>query len=127
MRKAEDNLHLSVARYLRLAYPKVIFNTDLSGIRLTKGQAGRVSVLRSSRAFPDIVIYEPRKGYGGLFLELKRDGVRVFKKDGTLVADEHVREQAAMLKELEKRGFYASFAIGFVAAQKLIDWYLKEV
>ena len=69
---AEENLQIAVCNYLRAQYPKVLFNSDLSGIKLTMGQAVKAKKLRSSKGFPDLVIYEPRGNYHALFLELKR-------------------------------------------------------
>lgn len=60
----------------------------------------------------------------GMFLELKREGTRILKKDGKLVADQHIREQHALLVELERRGYAARFAVGFDQAKQIIDWYL---
>lgn len=122
----EERTQAAVAQYVRVCYPDVIFNTDLSGIRLTMNQAIKAKLLRSSRSFPDMVFYEPRRGYCGLFLELKRQGEKVYKKDGTLLADTHIREQAEMMEKLKKRGYYADFAIGFTGAKEIIDWYLGE-
>ena len=121
----EDNEHEALCTYMRYKHPKVIFNTDLSGIRLTQKQAGKVKKLRSSRGFPDITIYEPRGRYLGLFIELKRTGEHVYKKDGKLRANTHLKEQHDMILKLRERGYYADFAIGFDNAVKLVDWYLK--
>ncbi len=121
----EQDTHEAVCNYLRLKYPRVLFNTDLSGIRLTMGQAVKAKKLRSSRAFPDLVIYEPRHGYHGLFLELKRDGEKIFKKDGSLVSNPHLEEQMSMLILLGERGYRADFAVGFDQAKRIIDWYLS--
>ena len=63
--------------------------------------------------------------YYGLFIELKKEGTRIFKKDGRLVADEHIREQFDMLHDLRARGYAAEFACGFDEAKKLIDDYMK--
>lgn len=62
--------------------------------------------------------------YAGLMIELKREGTRIYKKNGELVADEHIREQARMLDELRERGYAAHFAIGFDQAKQIIDEYL---
>ena len=62
--------------------------------------------------------------YYGLFIELKKEGTRIFKKDGKLVADEHIREQFDMLMDLRARGYAAEFACGFDEAKKLIDDYM---
>ena len=123
--KSEEILHEEVARYIRFLYPKVIFNSDMSGVKLTMFQAKKAAKLRSSRAFPDLVIYEPVDNYKGLFIELKADGVKVFKKDGSLVANKHIKEQAEMIEKLREKGYAAYFACGFDEAIKIIDNYLK--
>ena len=128
----ELELQAQVADYIRLRYPSVIFHSDFgSGIKLTMGQAVKQKRLQGGRrAWPDLFIAEPRrnkingKQYHGAFLELKRDGVKVFKKDGELVANSHIREQAAVLDELRKCGYKAEFACGYDEAKKIIDEYL---
>jgi hypothetical protein len=122
---SERTLHRAVCDYIRLQYPDVIFNTDLSGAtKLTVGQAVALKSLRSGRGFPDIVIYEPRKDYHGLFLELKQEGERLFNKNGEL-ATPHLREQNDMLCRLEDKGYCSGFVVGFDQAKIIIDNYLK--
>ena len=62
--------------------------------------------------------------YCGLFIELKAK--TIYKKDGSLLANDHVAEQKTMLEWLETRGYMARFAVGFDEAKKLIDDYLTE-
>lgn len=88
------------------------------------GQAVRQKKLHSGRAWPDLFIAEPRGGFAGLFLELKREGTTVYLKDGSLTANKHIREQAAALESLRKRGYEAGFAIGFDEARAEIESYL---
>ena len=141
----ELELQAQVADYIRLQYPSVIFHSDFgSGIKLTMGQAIKQKRLNGGRrSWPDMFIaegsvvddekgqfykdsYYPLKHvYLGLFIELKREGTRIFKKDGKLVADEHIREQFDMLHDLRARGYAAEFACGFDEAKKLIDDYMK--
>ena len=120
----EENLQKQVCNYLRLQYPKVLFNSDLSGIKLTMGQAVKAKALRSSKGFPDLMIFEPKGKYHGLFIELKRDGEKIYKKDCTPVS-EHVYNQIKLINQLIIKGYYASFCIGFDSAKKLIDQYLS--
>ena len=122
----EEQLQLAVCDYIRLRYPDVLFNSDMSGIKLTMGQAIKAKRMRSSRGFPDLVIYANRKGRHGLFLELKAEGTKLTKKDGSFKS-EHIEEQAEMLVKLWRLGFKADFAIGFEDAKQQIDDYLKEV
>lgn len=122
----EAQLQIQVAGYIRLRHPDVLFHSDYgSGIKLTMNQA-RIQKHQNGgrRAWPDIFIAEPIGISSGLFIELKREGVRILKKDGALVADAHIREQYDLLCELEARGYKAFFAVGFEQAQYIIDSYL---
>ena len=123
----ELELQAQVADYIRLQYPTVIFHSDFgSGIKLTMGQAIKQKRLNGGRrAWPDMLLAEPRGDYHALFIELKREGTRIFKQDGKLVADEHIREQFDMLHDLRRKGYAAELGIGFEATKKLIDDYMK--
>lgn len=128
---SETELQVMVADYIRLAYPDVLFHSDFgSGIRLTPGQAKKQKRQNGGiRGWPDMFLAEPtwdknrNKDYHGLFIELKKDGTRLKKRNGEW-ASEHIAEQNEMLERLEFRGYAAHFAIGFDEAKKIIDNYL---
>lgn len=145
----ESELQTQVADYIRLRYPKVLFHSDFgSGIKLTMGQAIKQKRQNGGRrAWPDMFIAEPRpasrintniKDWGdinevlnnfhfaeyGLFLELKKEGTRLRKKNGDY-ASEHIKEQSLLLRELGDKGYKAVFAVGFDEAKKIIDEYLQ--
>lgn len=143
----ELELQAQVADYLRLQYPDVLFHSDFgSGIKLTPGQAVKQKRLQGGRrSWPDMFIAEPKNVKAeckvitdgdaieeahfleqkyGLFIELKRPDVKIYKKNGELVSNEHIREQARMLEELRRRDYMAEFAVGFDEAKKIIDEYL---
>ena len=61
--------------------------------------------------------------YAGLFIELKKDGTRLKKRNGEW-ASEHIAEQSQVLQALQDRGYKADFALGFDQAKRLIDDYL---
>lgn len=117
-----------------LAYPCVLFRTDFAaGMKMTIGQAARHRRLQSGRAWPDLFIAQPAFNraakepddtvfFHGLFIELK--ATNIYKKDGSLRANPHVAEQAAMLERLRKLGYEARFAVGFDQAKQIIDDYL---
>jgi hypothetical protein len=87
-------------------------------------QAKALKRMRSSAGLPDIMIFEPRKSYYGLFLEVKRENFAVYKKDGGLVSNTHIQEQEDILHRLKQRGYMAEFVRGFDDAKALIDYYL---
>lgn len=123
----EKDLHTKVCNFIRVKYPNVIFRTDFAaGMPMSIGMAKRQKVLQSHSGYPDLFIAEPRGEYSGLFLELKTESNKVFKKDGTLLANAHHKEQAEMLIMLQIRGFQALFAIGYDDAIKKIVEYLES-
>ena len=132
--RKEEAVQLQVCEYLRNVYPNTIFMCDLaSGMRLPIWIAAKNKLMRSSRGLPDLFIAKPSYGnrhipnlanlYYGLFIELKKDGIRL--KNGNLPTNEHHAEQEAILVKLRDLGYRAEFACGYDEAIKLIDEYLK--
>jgi hypothetical protein len=124
---AEAILHRQVCDYIRARYPDVLFRTDFAaGIKMTMGQAAKHKRLQSCRAWPDLFIAERNGGglgdYAGLFIELK--AVNIYKKDGGLLANSHLKEQAEVLARLIMAGYMAEFAVGLDQAIAIIDNYL---
>lgn len=135
MAMKEIEIQAIVADYLRLHYPRVLFHSDFgSGIKLTMGQAVKQKRLNGGRrAWPDMFIAEPmpryvdgswNHEYNGLFIELKKEGTRLKKRNGEW-ASEHIAEQSQVLQALQDRGYKADFALGFDQARRLIDDYLE--
>lgn len=122
----ELQLYEQVAQYLNLKYPHVVYHFDLSGLWTPSHKLRNLYGRLNARAWPDLFIAQSdSRGNNGLFLELKKEGSKVYLKDGeTLIANLHVREQAAMLISLERLGYAASFAVGYDETISLIDWYL---
>ena len=122
---SEKILHRQVCDYIRAQYPKVMFNSDMSGAtRLTIGQAVAMKRLRSNRGWPDLFLAEPRAIFHGLFIELKPEGTKLYKRD-TTPATPHIAEQETCLFELENRGYAAAFGVGFDDTKFIIDTYLN--
>lgn len=65
----------------------------------------------------------PNGKYHGFFLELKVEGTTIWKKNGELVADKHIRAQFKTLETLYNLGFAATFGVGFENCKKKIDNY----
>ena len=145
---SEHDLYTMLADYLRYNYKDIIWRFDLAAdLKLTIGQARKHKRLQQHRGYPDLFIAEPRevkterqvikpkdgsaiieayliKKKHGLYLEIKKAGTRIYKKDGTLVADKHIREQFDLLEQLRHKGYVAEFACGFDEAKEIIDRYL---
>lgn len=120
----EKTVRRMVAEFLQLKFPGIIYRFDLAAdLKLTAGQARQHKHLHPLRGFPDLFIYEPRNGWSGLAIELKRPGTRLKKKDGAW-ASEHLAEQAKVLQKLEKSGYATYFAVGFDQTIEIIKNYL---
>lgn len=123
----EHQLYEQIARYLQLQYPEVLYRFDIAAdLKLTMGQAAKHKRLHPQRGYPDLFIAQPVGKSSGLYLEIKRDGQSPLKKDGTLKAGEHIKEQHDMLVRLEQKGYKAMFAVGFDQAKQIIDDYLSN-
>jgi hypothetical protein len=129
--RPENNLQRMVCNYLRLQFPNVIFRSDYAGVNNdSKASRGMMKSFQSSRSFPDLFIYEPKKvdgqQYAGMALELKSEGVRIKLKNGQLTANPHIREQYLMLQALNKKGYFADFGVGIDDCFAKIDWYMGK-
>jgi hypothetical protein len=131
VKKHEENLQKMVCRYLRIQYPNVIFRSDYaSGLHLTPYQAKTHASMQSGRAFPDLFIFEPSRGFNGMALELKKEGTTIILKTGArkgkVSSNPHIQEQALMINNLRHKGYYADFGVGMDDCLKKIDWYFNK-
>lgn len=127
MKKAQPEFELQkqIAQYLRLQYPKVMFLSDVkAAVKLTIPQAVRLKSVQANDDFacPDLMIFAMRRGFGGLFLELKAKSPLL--KNGLFSSNAHIRRQAQTLLSLTREGYAAKFVWSFDIAKELIDWYL---
>ena len=133
MRKNEEyQLAKSISLYLKIQYPNILYHWDLSGLNLSKAQAGMSKAIQKQRGFPDLFIAQPvfltddnfnTIHHNGLFLEVKKEGTRLYKKDTTPVND-HIGEQLEYIRLLNIKGYYARIGIGFDECKNIIDSYL---
>lgn len=131
VRKHEESLQKRVCSYLRKEYPQAIFRSDYAaGLQLTENQARIMHQINSCRGYPDLFIATPSRGYHGLYLELKREGTTIYvtrgPQKGQMSVDLHIREQAAVIQQLNGLGYFARFAVGYEKACKIIDWYFER-
>ena len=128
MKHDEYELQKSVARYISIQYPEIDFMSDtIASVKLTDRQAGRNKLVQKSGfKCPDLIIFEPRHNFFGLFIELKIE--TPFKKDGTIKASakDHLKLQHECLHKLTSKGYKAEFSWSFDMTKELIDEYLKQ-
>ncbi len=94
-------------------YPELeLLNGSLNGVRLTIGQATKAKKAGMKRGYPDIFLPVQRKGYAGMYVELKVKG-------GYLRP-----EQKAWLKRLKDEGYYCTICYSALEAWDEIVAYL---
>tara|TARA_R110000803_G_scaffold209612_2_gene279608 strand:+ start:3568 stop:3909 length:342 start_codon:yes stop_codon:yes gene_type:complete len=111
----EARIQEIIVNYINLQYPKARYCASLGGIRTGKKQGAKARKTGYVKGFPDLQITEARKGYFGLFIELKKD-----KKAYPSPA------QKIWLKDLNERGYLALCCKGLDATIEAIDNYLGE-
>jgi len=123
----EKQIHLQVCRYLDLQYPKVIYTSDSSGVRVSIGMAKALKAIRcKGYKIPDLIIMHPNRLYHGLIIEIKKDLSQILKKSGHFKNDKHVQEQLKSLEELKRLGYAAIFGCGFDHIKSVIDEYFNK-
>lgn len=121
----EYEIQKAICNYLELQYPDVDFLSDtIASIKLTIPQQVRNrNIQKNGFKCMDLLIFEPRGGYHGLFIEIKV--VTPYKKNGDLKKSEHLEGQDQSMKKLAKKGYYTGFAWGFEGVKNVIDKYMK--
>jgi hypothetical protein len=115
----------SFIRWVKLAHPKLLYYFDYAADSLlTPRQAKERKDLSTGDKWPDIFFPEPRGPFYGLYIELKREDVKIYNNKG-LCASDHLQRQADMLDKLRDRGYYCSFAKGAAAARLILTQYLN--
>lgn len=121
----EDNVQKQIIRWLSYQYPKIKVNGSLNGVNLPIGLAMKAKKMGMSKAYPDLQIMNKNENFTCLYIELKaRD---IFQKgNNLLLKNEHTKEQADMLKFLQRQGNAATFSIGFENTKRCITDYINN-
>lgn len=124
MKISEKQLTIAIAQYLQAK--KILYRFELSAdLKLTIGQAVRNKKIHPYRGYPDLLILEQKNGYGGLFVELKKEHSEVFKKNGEFKKNIHIEEQIAYHKLLREKGYMVVWGFGYKDTINKIQEYLK--
>lgn len=119
-----QDLHAAII-WLKRAYPQVLFHFDYGADALLTGrQAAERKHLSWGRGWIELLLFEPRRQYCGLALDLKREDVMLFKANGQYATD-HLQEQADCMDKLRDRGWWCGFTKGFEVTKDTIERYLR--
>ena len=126
MRNIEFNIQKQIFEWANMSirkYPELkLLNASLNGVKLTSKVAGaRAKQGGMKKGFPDLFLPVARKGFHGLFIELKRDENKILNIKKGVVS----KEQHDWIDELNKQGYLAVVCYGFDSAVCVIAEYLK--
>lgn len=57
-------------------YPNILFCATVGGARMSISEAKKIKRAGYRKGIPDVIFYEPRNGYFGLCIEIKKKGGR---------------------------------------------------
>lgn len=109
----EAGVQVAIIQYIKMAYPNALYCASAGGMFTSMKQAIKMKATGYVKGFPDLQICEPNGKYFGLFIEVKTEKGVVSK------------EQKEWIKELNKRGYFATYVKGTDEAIKVIDEYFK--
>lgn len=107
----ETNIQVAVINHIRYNHPTALFTIAPSGMKLPIHIARMLKAMGYKAGTPDILIFEPRGPWHGLFVEIKTE---------TGVAS---ISQKMFFKSLKDRGYSVQLCFGYQAAIKAIDEY----
>jgi len=116
----EEEYQIAVANYLKIKYPDVIFTISPALFIKSIFMAKRIKSLGYRAGTPDLMIFEPKGIYSGLFIEMKTPKT-YFCEKGTVS-----KEQNVMIDLLNARGYKAVVCYGSNEAEIVIDEYMAN-
>ena len=118
--KPEELVVQRLTNHIKMTYPDVIFRLDLAAdVKLPIQIAKKFSELHGkySKGYPDLFIARMRKGYGGLYLEVKATD--------KVPNNNHTIRQAYIHSILRKEGYKVAFCCGYEKCKKMLKEYLN--
>ena len=112
--ESEYTIQKSICELLDLKAPWLLYCASAGGVRTSIVEARRMKATGYKRGFPDLFFYEPRNGFNGLAIELKRP-------QGSATP-----YQKKWKQDLEGRGYKAVIAKGREECLDVINSYFAE-
>jgi hypothetical protein len=112
MKNEEALIQEAVINYINAQYPRLLYCASAGGVRTSMKQAVKMKKTGYVKGFPDIFIYEPRKEWHGLAIEMKTAKGVVSQS------------QKEWRKNLDQRNYMAFVCRSFDEAKIVIDEYL---
>jgi hypothetical protein len=113
----EQQEQIAVSNFIKTLRPSILFTIN-AYVGTNRKIGAKMKAAGYDAGCPDIMIFEPRNGFLGLLIELKRSPVYGNSK----VSD----EQKRWIVELNKRGYKCVVCFGAQEAYKAIEGYFRN-
>lgn len=123
----EDHLQRQVIDYLNYQYNVKPIPCNTEGNK-SNFERFKFNYMGGYKGILDLFIPIAKGGFNGLFIELKADGVKIYKKDGSSFAGkkgEHIEFQQQEINRHLSNGYLAGFCVGFEECKIVIDNYFS--
>lgn len=109
----EYHIQTAFVHWLRSQHPNILFTIAPNGMKLPIQVAKKMKAMGYLKGTPDIIIFEARKGFNGLLIELKTEKGRLTK------------EQKIVIPMLNDRGYKTVICRSCEEAILTVEKYLK--
>ena len=112
MKHDEQKSQFDLVEFIRYQYPNILFTISPGGLLTSSRVGGKAKKLGYNPGVPDLIIFEPRGKYHGLFIELKAEK--------GIISD----VQKGWLLKLKSSDYYAVVCFNFNDAVQVLREYL---
>jgi len=122
----EDLLQRAVIEYCELQYNVTPICMGTEGKKSAFEQF-KFKWMGGRKGVSDLFIPKANLQFSGLFIELKKEGAKIWKKDGTLYASnkDHHQRQLDFIDEMNAANYFSQLCIGFDETKEVIDYYMN--
>jgi len=113
MKHLEDNLQTGCVLWFKSQYPNILIHHSPNGGYRNAREAARFKQMGTQSGFPDLFIAAAKKGYNGLYIELKTGKNKPTDK------------QLSVMQKLENEGYKCVVCYCFDEFKITVNEYLK--
>lgn len=109
----EHQIQSKLVKLVSDQYPELLYCATVGGARMSINQARQIKRQGYRKGIPDLIFYEPRKGYNGLCIEVKKKG------------GQPSPHQRAWIADLQQRGYQALICKGLESCIEAFETYFN--
>ena len=110
---SEHEIQSTFVALIRAQYPDILYCATVGGARMAISTAKKIKQSGYRKGIPDLIFYEPRSGYMGLCIEIKKKGGRISP------------HQTSWRADLLKRGYQSVVCTGLHECVQQFNTYFR--